>query len=96
MRLKGPQKLGDLLSSDLLKNLAERGREHRELTAEVRGALPAEEALHVVMAELDARGRLLVTMDSSAWAARVRFRAEQLGERGLRVRVLPSGGADPS
>ena len=89
MSSTGPKSLAGLLRSGALETLAEQARQHRELTSTVRAALPAEEAQHLVLAQLDAGGALVLTMDSAVWAARVRYRAELLGPRPLKVKVLP-------
>ena len=87
----GPRSLADLLQSgDIAKLLAQAG-ERRRLVAEVRASLPAEEAEHVVSASTDASGRLVVGVDSAAWAARVRFRVRELGRDDVQVRVVPKG-----
>jgi hypothetical protein len=46
--------------------------------------------VHLVAANATDTGELVLMMDSSAWAARVRYRAEDLGAERLRVRVLPT------
>lgn len=89
MSSNGPKTLADLLGTGTLQDLTEKSRQHRELTAEIRAALPAEEADHLVLAQLDSQGNLILTMDSAAWAARVRYRAGRLGRRHLKVKVLP-------
>lgn len=90
MSSNGPKALVDLLGAGSLENLTNRTRQHRELTAEIRAALPADEAEHLVLAQIGTQGELILTMDSAAWAARVRYRAGQLGRRAVKVKVLPS------
>jgi hypothetical protein len=80
-----------LLQSGDIGKLLSQAAERRRLAAEVRALLPAEEALHVVSASTDAAGRLVVGVDSAAWAARVRYRVRELGRDAVDVRVVPKG-----
>lgn len=87
------QSLGDLLGSGGLARLAGEAAAHRDLTARVRSLLPEDEAAHLVSVHGEG-GRWIVAMDSPAWAARVRYRAGELGgEVPVRVTVVPRGGA---
>lgn len=95
MPSNSPKTLAQLLKSGALERLAAGARERRELTARVGAVLPPEEAAHLVLADLDADGRLTLTMDSAAWAARVRYRTQQFGERKVRVKVLPVQSGSP-
>jgi hypothetical protein len=79
-----------LQSGDIAK-LVSQAAERRRLVAEVRAALPADEAEHVVSASTDAAGRLVVGVDSAAWAARLRYRVAELGRDDVHVRVVPKG-----
>jgi hypothetical protein len=87
----GPHSIADLLSRGELRSLADKARQRESLTSRIRSLLPADEAAHLVSAGLSDDGKLTLLMDSSAWAARVRFRAEELGAEKLTVRVLPPG-----
>jgi hypothetical protein len=87
MSPSGPRKLGDLLLSGDSSGLATEAAERRELAARVRAGLAADEAAHVVSARIDEAGRLVVGMDSAAWAARLRYSRSELLGRPLRVRV---------
>jgi hypothetical protein len=91
MKNSGPNALADLLSRGDLKFLADEARRREALTARVRALLPPEEAAHLVSAGATADNELTLVMDSPAWAARVRYRAEELGAERVRVRVLPPG-----
>ncbi len=85
------QSLGDLLGSGGLGRLAREAEAHRDLTARVRARLPEAEAAHLVSVHAEA-GRWVVAMDSPAWAARVRYRAAELGGAvPVRVTVVPQG-----
>ena len=81
--------LADLLQSGDIEELAREARERRELAAKVRDLLPAEEACHLVSADTDDSGRLILGMDSAAWAARVRYRTQEFAGRRLKVKVVP-------
>jgi hypothetical protein len=89
MTTKKPINLGQLLQSGGLGALADQARGRREMTARIKALLPADEAAHVVAATTNERGELVIAMDSAVWAARVRYRREQLGATQLRVRVAP-------
>ena len=86
--------MGDLETAQLIEQLAstDEARDRESLTSRIRALLPAEEAAHLVSAGLNDEGKLTLLMDSSVWAARVRFRAEELGAEKLAVRVMPPGG----
>jgi hypothetical protein len=85
-----PRSLAELLERGTLAALSAEARRRRDLTEVIRGMLPAEEAAHLVSASVSADDELILTMDASAWAARVKYRAAQLGsERRIRVRVQP-------
>lgn len=87
-----PHSLSELLDTGDLADLATEARNRASLTARIRALLPTDEAAHLVAASLNEAGELLLMMDSSAWAARVRYRADELGATRLRVRVLPPSG----
>ena len=89
MTAKRPRSLAELLKTGNLANLAAEARRREGLTERIRGLLPTAEAAHLVAANISDTGELVLTMDSSVWAARVRYRAEDLGAERLRVRVLP-------
>ena len=71
-----------------LADLATEARRREGLTERIRRLLPIDEAAHLVAADNTEAGELVLMMDSSVWAARVRYRAEDLGAQRLRVRVL--------
>jgi hypothetical protein len=89
MTQKRPRSLGELLETGNLANLAEEARRREGLTERIRALLPADEGAHLVAASTGDTGELVLMMDSSVWAARVRYRAQDLGTDRLRVRVLP-------
>jgi hypothetical protein len=89
MTSKRPHSLAELLGTGTLADLATEARRREGLTERIRALLPADEAAHLIAASLTQAGELLLMMDSSVWAARVRYRAEELGAERLRVRVLP-------
>ena len=83
--------MADLLHSGDIGRLLSQTAERRRLVAEVKASLPADLAEHVVSASADARGKLVVGVDSAAWAARVRYRVRELGRDEVQVRVVPKG-----
>lgn len=89
MTKQRPLSLLELLGTGNLADLAAEARRRENLTARIRALLPVEEAAHLVAANLTENGELLLLMDSSAWAARVRYRADELNAEKLNVRVLP-------
>jgi hypothetical protein len=82
--------LAELLQSGDIGKLLAQAAEQRRLVTEIRASLPADEAEHVVTARTDDTGRLVVGVDSAAWAARVRYRVQELGSN-VQVRVVPRG-----
>ncbi|WP_428100938.1 DciA family protein [Candidatus Rariloculus sp.] len=84
-----PRSLAELLNSGGIERLAREARRRRALAAEIRALLPAEEALHLVSADVDDTGCLILGMDSAAWAARVRYGKLELAGRRLKVKVVP-------
>ncbi|MGI9257783.1 MAG: DciA family protein [Gammaproteobacteria bacterium] len=91
MTRAGPHSIADLLSRGELRSLTDEARQRESLTSRIRSRLPADEAAHLVSAGLNETGKLTLLMDSPVWAARVRFRAEELGAKKLVVRVSPPG-----
>lgn len=90
--------IGDLLRhSDVCRTLFERREKELELFAGVRSCLP--EAAHAHCLDVAfGDGELSIVLDSTAWATRVRFLAEDIlgvtrgqGVRTVRVRVRPAG-----
>jgi hypothetical protein len=86
---KGPRTLSELLQSGDIAKLRDEAAARRALTSQIKALLPEDEASHLVRAGTDSDGSLVLTMDSAVWAAKVRFRAEALGSRRVRVRVRP-------
>jgi hypothetical protein len=86
---KRPIPLSELLQTGSLADLAAEAGRRESLTERIRSLLPTKEGAHLVAASQSDSGELVLMMDSSVWAARVRFRAEELGTDQLRVRVLP-------
>jgi hypothetical protein len=93
MKRPRPLSLGEILKEGEIARLTREAEDRRNLAEVVRARLPAAEAAHVVGAHFDARERLVVTVDSAAWAARIRFLAADSDRRRLRVCVAPRGGA---
>ena len=83
--------LAELLNSGNLGKLTAESRRLQDLADSIRERLPAEEAAHLVAANTDEEGRLVLVMDASVWAARVRYMARELGEDRIRVKVVPRG-----
>lgn len=91
--------IGDLLRhSDVCRALLERRQGELGMLAGVRACLPESAHAHCLDVALGA-GELSIVMDSSAWATRVRFLAEDIqqalqgqGVRTVRVRVRPAAG----
>lgn len=89
MSSKEPTRLAELLGRGRLLGLSREAAQRRASTERVRARLPADEAEHLVSAVTNDAGELVVVMDSPVWAARVRYRAEELGVSRLRVKVAP-------
>lgn len=87
--MKALRSLSELLRSGDISELQREARRRRALADEIRSALTPDEAAHVVGAHVDPEGVLVVSVDSAAWAARLRF-ARPDG-RPVRVRVAPPG-----
>jgi hypothetical protein len=81
--------LEQLLSHGELAGLVADARERAALTAAVRALLPSEEAEQLVGAHWDDEGRLVLSVSSGTWAARLRFTQSELGAQRIRVRVAP-------
>ncbi len=98
-----PEKLEHLLASagQQLGRVLERARGLEALTDRVRAALPEPDSEHVVAVSLGEEA-LVVTADSAAWAARLRFAGEAIraaagaGATGkkLLVRVRPPAASE--
>ena len=93
MSADGPRSLADLLQSGDISRLRREAETRRTLTDEVRGRLPAGVADHLTGAHRDGDGRLVLTADSAAWAARIRYIADDAGLGGTVVRVAPRDSA---
>jgi len=92
MTSRNPRSLADLLSAGSLKDLALEAQRRRGLTEHIRELLPSEEGAHLVSVSTGEAGELILVMDASVWAARVRYRAESLGAKRVRVKVRPRTG----
>ena len=95
MKPSGPRHVADLLGSGDLKRLRQAALEQRELTESIRARLPNPAAAHLTSARREPDGRLVLTADSAAWAARIRFIAADAELGPVTVRVAPRG-ADQS
>ncbi|HEU4617191.1 MAG TPA: hypothetical protein VFV10_04085 [Gammaproteobacteria bacterium] len=89
MSSKSPTHMANLLRSGRLGELTREAERRRGFTGRIRSKLPPEEAEHLTSAYENDAGELVLVMDSPAWAARVRYRAADLGVRRLRVKVAP-------
>ena len=89
MAAKDPKSLTDLLQCGALGKLTAEAQRRRGLTQRVRALLPADEAAHLVSVSTDSEGELVLVMDASVWAARVRYHAKRLGRDRITVKVLP-------
>jgi len=86
-----PKSISELLQTSNISQLSNEARQRHALAAEVRAALPEAEAEHVVSAHFDDADRLVVGMDSAAWAARLRYTTTELLGKTLKVRVAAPG-----
>jgi len=82
--------LDELLRRGDLAGLVAGARERSALTAAIRALLPADEARRLIAANRDADGTLVLSVDSGAWAARLRYTQAELGTDRVRVRVVPA------
>ena len=89
--VKPPRSLADLLADGPLGAVAAEARRRRDLTHEIRALLPADMAAHLVTAGTSPTGELVLTMDASVWAARMRYHADQFGGQRVKVKVQPQG-----
>ena len=89
--VNSPRSIADLLADGALGAVAAEAKRRRDLTDEIRSLLPADMAAHLVTAGTSPTGELVLTMDASVWAARVRYHAEQLGGQPIKVKVHPQG-----
>ena len=95
MKTTGPRSIADLLESQDFRRLRADAERRRTLTEQVRASLPETDAAHVVGVRRQADGRLVITADSGAWAARIRFIADDAGLGDVQVRVAPPGNGAP-
>jgi hypothetical protein len=87
--VKPPRSLADLLAGGELGAVAAEARRRRDLTYEIRSLLPADMSERLVTAGTSPTGELVLTMDASVWAARVRYHAEEFGGQRVKVKVQP-------
>lgn len=92
MKPSGPTQLKALLGTGRVGALGAEARERGRFAERIRGLLPADEAAHLLTVGRDADGRLVLGMDSAAWASRVRFRHPELDGLPVTVRVVPPRG----
>lgn len=88
-RANRPRSVAEVLNSGAIERLARDAGRRRTLTSDVRALLPDDEAAHLVSADFDDAGYLILGMDSAAWAARVRCANPELAGHRLKVRVVP-------
>ena len=104
---KGPRALGKVIEEALrepggvLAGLAARADAQARLTDLLRAGLPERSAAHVVSCALQDDGTVSVSVDSAAWATRLRYEHERLlararqlhpQARGIEVRVIRRAG----
>lgn len=88
-RANRPRSFAELLNSGAIERLAREVRRRRTLAAQIRSLLPDEEAAHLVSADFDETGHLVVGMDSAAWASRIRYANPELAGHRVKVKVVP-------
>ena len=84
LKSAGPRQVAGLLAGGSLGRLQSESRKRHSLADELRRTLPEEIAEHLVSATVREDGALVVCMDASVWAARVRYMAAQPGIRSRR------------
>jgi hypothetical protein len=89
MSADGPRSLADLLGTGDLGRLRIEAERRRTLTEDIRARLPDGIAAHLTGAHREGDGRLVLSADSAAWAARIRFVADDAGLGEVTVRVAP-------
>jgi Dna[CI] antecedent, DciA len=87
--LQRPRSLAELLQTGDIGRLQDQAAKRRRLTETLRTVLAPDEALHLVAAWEDGEGRIVLAMDSPAWAAKLRYERPTLDGRAVRVKVLP-------
>ena len=94
MSSRGPRAIADVLQSGDISALKATVEERRSLLARVKAELDPAESGHVVSAHIDASGGIVVSMESAAWAARLRYQRTEVLGRSLKVRVGVRGTND--
>lgn len=90
-----PRSIAELLRTGDISRLKAEAAGRRKLATEVRAALPAAEAEHVVSAHIDESDQLVISVDSPAWAARLRYSLSELMGKRLKVKTaVPRDGRD--
>ncbi len=92
MATKSLKSIAKLFKNGQLEKLALEAERQRNLTNRIRKMLPPEEADHLVNVSIDKEGKLILVMDSPAWAARIRYREKTLGYDHIKVKVVPDSG----
>jgi predicted nucleic acid-binding Zn ribbon protein len=95
MSRRGPRSIADVLQSSNISRLKATAIERRTLAGRVRSELARPEADHVVGAHIDDNGQLVISMDSAAWAARLRYTTPQLLGKTVRATVAARGAPQP-
>ncbi len=72
MATKSLKSIAKLFKNGQLEKLALEAERQRNLTNRIRKMLPPAEADHLVNVSIDKEGKLILVMDSPAWAARIR------------------------
>jgi hypothetical protein len=86
---KDPRRLAELLDEGRLAALRDEARRRRDATVDISSLLAPDEAAHVIHASRRADGGLLLVVDSPGWAARLRYRAAEMGFATVDVKVQP-------
>jgi hypothetical protein len=88
---KNPSSISEILSSKLgkMSNLIKEINRHNKITIKIKELLPKEDAAHLVDANISKDGTLVLLVDSSEWAARIRYIAPDLVKKKIIVKVLP-------
>jgi hypothetical protein len=75
MAQSGPRSLAEVLKSGQggLKDLAKQAEEYAGLAEALRRGLPGSSGDHVTMVTVEPDGTLVVSVESGAWASRLRY-----------------------
>ncbi|OUU80153.1 MAG: hypothetical protein CBC38_01790 [Gammaproteobacteria bacterium TMED78] len=91
MARKKPLSISKILHSksgelpDLMREIKRR----EEITNKIKDLLPKEDAVHLVNSNITEDGIIILVVDSSEWAARIRYIASEIIRKKIIVKVLP-------